>query len=223
MLSESDFLGLANDAAMMRFSKSQESALLRLFAQQVSSDDPRATIRRAKLAEFFDSSIGQGQALEVLMGVANVWIGEECHGIDADTFVAIMSRIARIHTKYWHIYNGFCELVKAHGPPVNDGACKISLDILLAASEASEQTRCLDRETAEEMLMIAGFTRAWDDAISDISVDVFEVAAFASTLLRPRAEELPPKPRASQELTPREEDEFLSRLEPKESCRGCRH
>jgi hypothetical protein len=222
VFSEGDFLGLASEAAMMQFSKSQESALLRLFAQHASSDDPRAAISRAKLAELFDSNIGQGQALEVLMGVANAWIGEECRGIDAHTFVTIMSRITRFHTKYWHLYNGFSELVKAHGPPASDGACKISLDMLLAASEASEQMRPLDRGTAEDMLMLAGFTRTSGNEASDISVDVFEVAAIASTLLRPIAEELPPKPTDSQKLQPQAGHEllskqatsFLSRLEP---------
>jgi hypothetical protein len=222
VLSEDDFFRLASEAAMMEFTKSQESALLRLFAQQASSDNPRATIRRAKLAEFFDSNIGQGQVLEVLMGVANVWIGEECPGIDADTFVAIMSRISRVHTKYWHLYNGFTELVKAHGFPVSQGVHKISVDMLMAASEASERIRPLDRETAEEMLRIAGFTRAPDEEDSDLPVDVFEVAAFASRLLRPNAKELPPKPRdakeipaqAVQKLLSKHSKSFLSRLEP---------
>jgi hypothetical protein len=155
-----------------------------------------ATIPRAKLIELFEAKIGQGQSLEEVMGVANVWMADQRDCLNADVFVGIMSRIAKLHGRYWHVTNGFDKLAKAGASPGAGPKHRITAQMLVAASQ--EHSEQLDIERAREMITMAGFMGAQETVMtagSEESVDVFEVAFFVSTLLNPVARSLPPKPK----------------------------
>jgi len=131
------------------------------------------------------------------MGVANVWMAADQRDcLNADDFVGIMSRIAKLHSRYWHVTNAFDMLAKVGVPPSSDPVHRITAEMLVAASE--DQVPSLDIEKAQEMITMAGFVGAPESemtANSEDSVDVFEVASFMSILLNPAARKLPPRPK----------------------------
>jgi MFS superfamily sulfate permease-like transporter/CRP-like cAMP-binding protein len=206
-MNEDEFIALGCECAMLLLSNAQVVRLRRLFVQMVGSDDPLARLQRPTLAQLFKRCAGQheGACLEVLMGTVQVWAGEQDQGIDADTFVSIMARIARVHEKYWQVAKGFQEVLQSCGARDSEIApsttetskCeRIYPEMLVAASE--DWTSPLDPSMAEEIVFLSNILQADNPGY----MDLLSVAAFISSLYQPKVQALPPRPKLSGQRVP---------------------
>ncbi|CAK0802840.1 unnamed protein product [Prorocentrum cordatum] len=215
-LSEAEFMELGHEAAMMRLDASQEATLQNLFTQLASSNGEFTAIPLRKLIELFEARTGQSESLEVVVGVASVWMPDGRSEINAESFVHIMSRITMLHMRYWRILTSFEEVVKAGAPAGSEDADTITAHMLVATNRTSvegrdpgsdpgslshhvgnrvswnRQVSPIGEEKAAEMIEAASFLR---EVGSDQSVDVFDVASLLSIFLAPHPRPLPPKPK----------------------------
>merc|ERR1711966_300773 len=106
VLSEDDFMHVAHAAAMQRMSRGQVATLEQIFKWY--DKDSSGSIDFEEFCALLQEKIANSICVEEVMGVASLWGCDKLNvEMSLKDFLGIMSRVVKLHERYWHVLKGF--------------------------------------------------------------------------------------------------------------------